>query len=155
MFFRNPQRTMTGGSEDVMHKWTEKSPIPIYSKMRCCEAPDGRRTQTQNLHLRRLSELRRSVLSVGALALLLMLTRALFVSLCCQQIDGAAARIDRSSSGSHSSPKASQTRNPWEGKSVVRKTLAPLQLAPCHFGVRRQPIMSHLTCVCGAALKHF
>lgn len=86
-----------------------------------------------------------------------MLTPALFVLLCCQQIDGAAAQIDRSRLSQPLVAKGSKTlsaKKAWEGKSVVRKTLNPLQLALCHFGVRRQPIMPYLSRVCGAALKY-
>lgn len=86
-----------------------------------------------------------------------MLTPALFVPLCCQQIDGATAQIDRSRLSQPLCPEASQTlsaKKAWEGKSVVRKILDPLQLALCHFGVRRRPIMPYLSRVCGGALNY-
>ena len=51
----------------------------------------------------------------------------------------------------------SQTMCLWKKASSKKKkknSPYPLQLAPCHFGVRRQPIMSHLSHLCGAVAKH-
>lgn len=109
--------------------------------------------------LKCISEFPSSVLALSVLALLLMLMLALFFSLRGEQINGSAAQIDRSRLSQRLSSEVTQSlalkkKKAPEGKSTERKTQHPLQLALCHFGVRRRPIMLHFSHVCGAALKH-
>lgn len=111
-------RKQIGGSEDVMHKCTEKSQIPIYRNRRCREAPvscklcwlrSGKLDRKQSeaspkaflcselpLQARQWIQVI-SICSPSVFRLCCWCWRLhCFVWLCCQQIDGAAAQIDRS-----------------------------------------------------------
>lgn len=115
---RNPQKTMAGGLEDVMlYMYSEHTNsyfihwfwFLLASNLsarnlrgNCYRLPPKSflvRLLAEFLNFKCFGEFRWLVL---ALCLRLMLTFALFVSLCFQQIDGAVAQIDRSSAGSHS-----------------------------------------------------